>query len=84
MHSAVTVLPTVGFLLLERAFDRVLVEWIDDQRRIPPCDFSSFGFHFRFRVGHLLDTGDDFQETPPKLDFVIASITFVTKQSHLP
>ena len=49
------------FLLLERAFDRILVERVDDQRRVPPCDCPSLGFYLRFRVGYLLDTGDDFQ-----------------------
>ena len=52
---------TRGFLLLKRAFDRVLVERVDDQRRVPPRDLPTLGFDFRLRVGYLLDTCDDFQ-----------------------
>jgi hypothetical protein len=54
--------PTIGFFLLERALNRVLIERVDDQRRLPPCDLPVLGnFHFRFRVRHLLDAGNDFQ-----------------------
>ena len=37
----------------------------DDQRRLPPCDVPVLGSYLRLRVGHLLDTGNNFQETPP-------------------
>jgi len=51
----------LGFFLLQCALNGVLVKGVDDQGRIPPGDLPIFGFDFGFGVGHLFDTGDDFQ-----------------------
>ena len=64
-----------GFLLLKRAFDSVLVERVDDQRRVPPRYLPALGFDFRLRVRDLFDTCDDFQ------DVLLVKILFTTKDT---
>ena len=55
----------VGFTLLKRAFDRVLVERVDDQRRVPRIDLPILGFDFRLRVRDLFNACDYFQSGSP-------------------
>jgi hypothetical protein len=53
--------------LLKRAFNRVLIERVDNQWRVPPRDLPILGFDFRFRVRDLFDAGDDFQCGSPSI-----------------